>query len=105
MTLWSIDCQAPLSMEFSRQEYWIGLLFPSPGDLSNPGIEPKSPALQADGGYGKRFSFLERSQTSHNLPFSQSLIQTKALTLITSMKAERGEETREEKLKAGRDDS
>ena len=41
-------CQAPLSMEFSRQEYWSGLLFPSPGDLFDPGIEPASPALQVD---------------------------------------------------------
>ena len=41
-------CQAPLSMEFSRQEYWSGLPFPSPGDLPNPGIKPRSPALQAD---------------------------------------------------------
>ena len=40
--------QAPLSMEFSRQEYRSGLSFPSPGDLPNPGIEPWSPALQAD---------------------------------------------------------
>ena len=40
--------QAPLSMGFSRQEYWSGLPFPSPGDLPNPGIEPGSPALQAD---------------------------------------------------------
>ena len=37
--------QAPLSMRFSRQEYWSGLLCPSPGDLPNPGIEPRSPAL------------------------------------------------------------
>ena len=37
-----------LSMEFSRPEYWSGLPFPSPGDLTNPGIEPRSPALQAD---------------------------------------------------------
>ena len=43
-----IACQAPLSMGFSRQEYWSGLPFPSPGDLPNPGIEPGSPALQAD---------------------------------------------------------
>ena len=35
-------------MEFSSQEYWNGLLFPSPGDLPNPGVEPGSPALQAD---------------------------------------------------------
>ena len=40
--------QAPLSMEFSRQEYWSGLPFPSPEDLPNPGIKPGSPALQAD---------------------------------------------------------
>ena len=40
--------QAPLSVGFSRQEYWIGLPFPSPGDLPDPGIEPWSPALQVD---------------------------------------------------------
>ena len=45
---WTVAYQAPLSMEFSRQEYWSGLPFPSPGDLPNPGIEPRSPALQAD---------------------------------------------------------
>ena len=40
--------QAPLSIGFSRQEYWSGLPFPSPGDLPNPGIKPRSAALQAD---------------------------------------------------------
>ena len=40
--------QAPVSMEFSRQEYWSGLSFSSPGDLPDPGIEPRSPTLQAD---------------------------------------------------------
>ena len=45
---WTVAYQAPLSMGFSRQEYWSGLLCPSPGDLHNPGIEPRSPALQAD---------------------------------------------------------
>ena len=45
---WTVACQAPLSMEFSRQEYWGGLPFPSAGDLSDPGIEPGSLALQAD---------------------------------------------------------
>ena len=40
--------QAPLSMEFSRQEYWSGLPFPSPGHLPNPEIESRSPTLQAD---------------------------------------------------------
>ena len=44
----TVTYQAPPSMGFSRQEYWSGLLFPSPGDLPNPGIEPGSPALQAE---------------------------------------------------------
>ena len=44
----TVALQAPLHMGFSRQEYWSGLPFPSPGDLPNPGIEPGSPALQAD---------------------------------------------------------
>ena len=51
VTFWTIACQAPLSMEFSRQEYWSGLPCPPPGDLPNPGIRPESPAslaLQAD---------------------------------------------------------
>ena len=45
---WTISCQAPLPMKFSRQEDWSGLPFPSPGNLPNPKIEPTSPALQAD---------------------------------------------------------
>ena len=48
MTLWAITCQATLSMEFSRQEYWSGLPFLSPGDLPNPGVEPGSTTFQAD---------------------------------------------------------
>ena len=48
MTPWTIACQALLSMEFSRQEYWSGLPFPSPGDLPDPGIEPRSHALQTN---------------------------------------------------------
>ena len=47
-TPWTAACQAPLSMRFSRQKCWSGLPFPSPGDFPNPGIEPRSPALQAD---------------------------------------------------------
>ena len=47
-TPWTEAHQAPPSMGFSRQGYWSGLPFPSPGDLPNPGIEPRSPALQAD---------------------------------------------------------
>ena len=48
MTPCIVACQAPLSIEFSRQEYWSRLPFPSSGDLPIPGIEPESPALQAD---------------------------------------------------------
>ena len=44
-TPWTVACQAPPSMGFSRQEYWSGLPFPSPGDLPDPGIEPGSPTL------------------------------------------------------------
>ena len=47
-TPWTVAHQAPLSMGFSRQEYWRGLPFSSPGDLPDPGIKPRSPALQAD---------------------------------------------------------
>ena len=50
--LWTVACQAPLSMGFPRQEYWSGLPFPSPGDLPDPGFDPvclRSPALA--GGY------------------------------------------------------
>ena len=45
---WTVACQAPLSIEFSRQEYWSGLPFPSPGNLPDPEIKPRSPALQVD---------------------------------------------------------
>ena len=47
-TPWTVACKSPLSMGFSRQEYWSGLPFPSPGDIPDPGIKPGSPALQAD---------------------------------------------------------
>ena len=48
VTRWTVARQAPPTMGFSRQEYWSGLPFPSPGDLPDPGIEPGSPALEAD---------------------------------------------------------
>ena len=47
-TPWTVACQAPLSRGFSRQEYWSGLPFPSPGDLPNPKIKPAAPALQVN---------------------------------------------------------
>ena len=48
VTPWTVACLAHLSMEFSKQEYWSGLPYPSSGDLPEPGIEPGSPALQTD---------------------------------------------------------
>ena len=45
-TSWTVACQAPLSIKFSRQKYWSGLPFSSPGDLLNPGVEPGCPALR-----------------------------------------------------------
>ena len=48
VTTWTVARQAPLSVGFSRPEYWSGLLFPFPGNLPDPGLEPRSPALQAD---------------------------------------------------------
>ena len=47
-TPWTVAYQAPPSMGFPRQEYWSGSPLPSPGDLPNPGIKPRSPALEAD---------------------------------------------------------
>ena len=47
-TPWTVAYEASLSMGFSRQEYWSGLPFPSPGDLPDPGIEPGSPTLEAE---------------------------------------------------------
>ena len=47
-TPWTVAYQAPPPMEFSRQEYWSGLPSPSPGDLLDPGIGPRSPTLEAD---------------------------------------------------------
>ena len=48
LTPCTVACQASPSTGFSRQEYWSGLMFPSPGNLPDPGMEPESPALQAD---------------------------------------------------------
>ena len=58
-TPWIVACQAPLSMEFSRPEYWSGQLFPSPGDLPNPGIKP-------------RFAFPHNRQILYNLSYQGS---------------------------------
>ena len=62
-TLWTIAHQVPLSMVFSRQEYWSGLPFPSAGDLSDPGIEPISPTLA--GGFFLPLSHLGSPSCTH----------------------------------------
>ena len=71
-TPWTLAHQAPPSMEFSRQEYWSGLPFPFPGDLPDPGIKPRSPALLADalpseppGNNFKAFGVYSISSVSH----------------------------------------
>ena len=76
---WTVAHQVPLSMGFSRQEYWTGSPFPSPGDLPNPGIEPRSPTLQADclPGRGEephipKELICSRPSWSHTAPFSTS---------------------------------
>ena len=63
-TPWTVAHQAPLCMGFSRQEYWSRLPCPPPGDLPNPGIEPRSPTLQAD-------SLLSQSQALKQRKFRQ----------------------------------
>ena len=62
VTPWTVACQAPLPVGFSRQEYWSGwLLFLSPGDLPNPGIEPGSPALAGGSEPSEKIQFSKPS--------------------------------------------
>ena len=72
VTLWIVARQAPLSMGFSKQEYWNGLPFPSPGKLPDPGIKPGSPALQASSLLneppGKRWVNTEYQLTRAEIP-------------------------------------
>ena len=69
VTLWTVACQALLSTEFSRQEYWSGLPFPSPGDLPDPGIQPRLPVSPTLA--GKFFTPLQPEiPRSHMLPSS-----------------------------------
>ena len=76
-TPWTVVFQAPPSMGFSRQEYWSGLPFPSPRDLPNRGIEPRSPALQADAFYhlsyqGSLYIAMELKNLKYNIATSLS---------------------------------
>ena len=84
-TSWTVGQPAPLSMGFPRQEYWSELPFPSPGDLPNPGIESKSPALA--GRYSPKildYSFfsameLEKNKMNKETKFSQHDISSRYL--------------------------
>ena len=107
MIPWTAAHQAPQSMGFSRQEDWSGLPFPSPGDLPDPGIEPGSPALEADAltsePAGKPYSFYTTSskpqtQKKHNTLFISSHlcdreliqeIEREGITLNNSMSEHR----------------
>ena len=91
--LWTVAHQAPLFTGFSRQEYWSGLPFPSPGDLPDPGVEPKSPASLVLAG---RFFTTEQlgkplpevDQTQMSLPMSQSSLLPSCAFAITISKME-----------------
>ena len=76
---WIVAHQAPLSMAFSRQEYWNGLPFPSPGDLPDPGIEPASPASRALAG---GFFTTEPPDDSYHLLSSMPDALSKSLQVI-----------------------
>ena len=78
LTLWTVAHQAPLSMGFSRQEYWCGLPCPSPGDLPNPGSEPTSPALPAE---SLLLGHQGRPSTQHSRPFLFSAMSLLVLLL------------------------
>ena len=70
---WAVACQAPLSMEFSKQECWSGMPFPFPGDLPDPGIEPRFPALQADYLPSVQFSSVAQSCPTLCNPMNRSM--------------------------------
>ena len=83
-------------MGFSRQEYWSGLPFPSPGDLAHPGIEPRSPALQADTlpsepqGKPKYYIYPQASlMPPHHNPWEKMKVGVEAPLLISTMGASR----------------
>ena len=90
-TPWTVAHQAPPSMGFSRQEYWSGLPFPSAGDLPNLGIEPRSPALQADAltsePPGKPYRFFLKSHPQFNSVQLLSCVQIFATPWIPACQA------------------
>ena len=93
-TPWAIPCQAPLSMEFSRQQYWSGLPFPSPENLSDRGIKPWTPALTVNsltlshlGSPVKFFSEMLISVAVQEHPWSKKLGNEQSSSYINILKA------------------
>ena len=85
MIPWIVVCQTPLFMEFSRQEYWNGLPFLSPGDLPNPGIEHRCPALQADSIISQ--SLFKLMSIKSRMPFNHLIFCHPLLLLPSSFPA------------------
>ena len=85
-TPWTVAYQAPLSMGFSRQGYWSGLPFPSPGDLPNPGIELRSPKLQVDSLPSDPLGKLLCSLRIHEYILEHSMYFSPILTLVSWLK-------------------
>ena len=81
-TLWTVIRQAPLSMGFSRQEYWSGLPCPPSGALPNPGIAPRSPALQVDSLASKSLQTSEIFERKRYLPFQDSSMISLGVLLL-----------------------
>ena len=79
-TPWTVACLAPLSMGFPRQEYWNGLPFPSPRDLSDPEIEPMSPALP-----GRFFTTETPGKESEDIYLSESLCTAEQYCKLTTL--------------------
>ena len=98
-TIWTVAHQAPLSMEFSRQEYWGGLPCPPPGDLPNPGIEPRSlmsPALA--GGF---FTTSTTCQATYHVLNAMQLLKVILTTADVALCPVVGREERTSKCKVG----
>ena len=85
MTLWTVACQSPLSMGFSRQEHWGGLSFPPPRDLLDPGIKLSSPTLA-----GRFFTSVPPGKPSNNCPLQKGTMNKWAFPLRKKTQIEKG---------------
>ena len=82
-TPWTVTCHTPLSMGFSRQEYWSGLLCPPRGDLPDPGMESRSPALQADSlPLSHLIHSIKYVYVNPNLPVNPTLLSPRLVSIL-----------------------